>query len=189
MPPEEGDDMEVGAVYVRWGKRVCPSNGAVLLYHGYAAGGPNNNLGNGANFLCAPSNPQYLSDVAIKETSHLYGAEFITGTNIFIGKTDTHNVPCAVCHAQRRSSLVMVPGKTSCPDDWTREYYGYLMASEVTSLQNMKYECVDSLPDTIPGTQSDVAGAHFNFVVASCNGLPCGPYDPKKAITCSVCTK
>ena len=161
-----------------------------MLYNGYAAGGPHDQVGNGANYLCAPKDPQYLDDTKVTVTSYLYGSEFLTNNQIFVGATNLHNVPCAVCHAQRRSSLVMIPGKTSCQEDWTREYYGYLMTTHFNCPQNMKYECVDSLPDTIPGTQSDSKGALFSFVTVVCNkGLPCGPYDASKAITCSVCTK
>ena len=60
---------DVGPTYVRWGKSSCPSGGT-LLYAGLAAGGgsgrnngANNNYeplgGNGFNYQCLHSDPQY----------------------------------------------------------------------------------------------------------------------------------
>jgi len=42
------------------------------------------------------------------------------------------------------------------------------------------FECVDKNPDSIPGTTSNVNGALFYHVEASCNGMSCQPYDPQK---------
>ena len=39
-----------------------------------------------------------------------------------------HNVPCTVCMAVSRCSLLMIPGKTSCPVSWTTEYVNSLMS-------------------------------------------------------------
>ena len=39
-----------------------------------------------------------------------------------------HNAPCAICMAVSRCSLLMIPGKTSCPVSWTTEYVSYLMS-------------------------------------------------------------
>ena len=50
------------------------------------------------------------------------------------------------------------------------------------------YECVDGNPETIPGSAANTNGAVFFHVEANCNGLPCGPYDPQKELTCVVCT-
>ena len=50
-------------------------------------------------------------------------------------------------------------------------------------------ECIDKDPDSIPGSAVDTNGALFFHVEATCNGLPCPPYDPQKELTCAVCTK
>ena len=51
------------------------------------------------------------------------------------------------------------------------------------------YECVDKNPESIPGSAASTNGALFYHVEATCNGLPCPPYDPQKELTCALCTK
>ncbi len=55
--------------------------------------------------------------------SYIYGTEY---EHPIVG-TQEHNV-CAVCHMTTRSAVLMIPSKTSCPPNWIREYYGYLMS-------------------------------------------------------------
>ena len=81
----------------------------------------------------------------------------------------------------------MIPAKTQCPASWREEYQGYLM-SQSNSQQRTMFECVDGNPETISGSAADTNGALFYHVEADCNGLPCGPYDPQKELTCVVCT-
>ena len=81
----------------------------------------------------------------------------------------------------------MIPAKTQCPDSWRVEYTGYLM-STATNYHRTIYECVDRSPEAIPGSAASTDGAVFYHVEANCNGLPCGPYDPEKELTCVVCT-
>ena len=104
-----------------------------------------------------------------------------------------HNVPCAVCYASTRAAVMMIPAKTTCPQSWTREYYGYLMSAYKGTSSNPHYrtmfECVDKDPDSIPGSGPNTNGALFYHVEADCNGMPCPPYDPQKELNCVVCTK
>ena len=51
------------------------------------------------------------------------------------------------------------------------------------------FECVDKDPESIPGSAAETLGALFLHVEATCNGLPCPPYNPQKELTCAVCTK
>ena len=51
------------------------------------------------------------------------------------------------------------------------------------------FECVDKDPESIPGSAGSTNGALFLHVEATCNGLPCPPYDPQKELTCAVCSK
>ena len=60
------------------------------------------------------------------------------------------------------------------------EYYSHNTAT---------YECVDKDAEAVPGSRVDTKGGLFYNVEASCNGLPCPPYDPQKELTCAVCTK
>ena len=164
--------------------------GAQRIYEGYVGGGWYHQRGNGANYLCLPKDPQYLSTTYPRWQSYMYGAEYETGNRIFGKTTHDYNVPCAVCLAPKKSTKLMIPAKTSCPTSWTREYYGYLMTEYRDHNRNSLYECVDHNPDLISGTGKDINGALFHFVEAVCGvGLPCGPYVAKRAITCAVCTK
>ena len=51
------------------------------------------------------------------------------------------------------------------------------------------YECVDSSPESVPGSTGDTNGALFFHTEATCNGLPCPPYVEGREVTCAVCTK
>ena len=178
-----------GVTYTRWGKTTC-RHGTERIYEGYVGGGWFNHKGNGANYLCLPKDPQYLSTVRPAVQSFLYGAEYESVNKIFRKTTHNYNVPCAVCHVPRKSSKLMIPAKTSCPKSWTREFYGYLMTELLNHYNNKQYECVDHNPDVIAGSAKDTNGALFYFVEVSCGyGLPCGPYVAKRAVTCVMCTK
>lgn len=190
LTPEGGLHGERGVVYTRWGKMTCPT-GAKLIYEGIAGAGWYNHKGDGANYLCMVKDPTYLSTANPHAPSLLYGAEYETVNRVFSGTTQNFNVPCAVCQAPRISKL-MVPGKTACPDKWTREYYGYLMASHHNHYQTINYECVDASPDVIPGSQGNTDGALFYFVNTVCGrGLPCAgdKYITNRAVTCAMCTQ
>jgi len=51
------------------------------------------------------------------------------------------------------------------------------------------FECLDSSPELVPGSTSNIGGAAFTHVETVCRGIPCPPYDRNKEITCIVCTK
>ena len=134
-----------------------------------------------------PKVPEYSLPDAGGTNSHgvLYGAEYqgpLQGSN-------DHNVPCAVCHVSTRSAVLMIPGKTTCPTTWTREYYGYLMSEYHTHKRSM-YECVDRAMESLPGSSANTNGALFYHVEAVCGvGLPCPQYNNVNEINCVVCTK
>ena len=177
-----------GATYTRWGKSTCPEiTGTQAVYTGITAGSHYTHSGGGANHLCMPKVPEYNLTNRASIDSHglLYGAEYespIQGSN-------DHNVPCAVCHVSTRSAVLMIPGNTTCPENWTREYYGYLM-SEFHGHKRSMYECVDRAMESLPGSYQNINGALFYHVEAECGvGLPCPPYIRANEINCVVCTK
>ena len=177
-------------VYTRWGRTTCPpTDGTSLVYSGRTAGSWWANTGGGANYLCMPNDPDYSNfNPGVQDHSPIYGTEYQTVPNIALPGVCDHNVPCAVCRT-RQETVLMIPAKTQCPDSWRVEYTGYLMSTK--KFQNhyrTMYECVDSNPETIPGSAVNTNGAVFYHVEANCNGLPCGPYDPQKELTCVVCT-
>ena len=175
-----------GVIYTRWGKSSCPSvSGTRMVYNGRVGGSYYNHIGGGANHLCMPPDPQYTLGhrILVQNHSVLYGSEYqdpIAGTN-------QYNVPCAVCLATIRETVLMIPAKTTCPPSWTKEYHGYLMSEHRIHRRSM-YECVDSSQESIPGSGADTNGALFYHVEASCNGFRCPPYNAQKELTCVVCT-
>ena len=77
-----------------------------------------------------------------------------------------------------------------CPTSWNLEYIGYLMSSTTSAdPYRTMFEYVDKNPVTLPGSAANTDGAQFRHIDATCNGLPCEPYDPQKENTCAVCTK
>jgi len=100
----------------------------------------NGRLTSTPNYLAPPSGSQGWQAL-------LYGTEYETGSNAYalgpLSAVHQHNVPCAVCYASTRGMSIMIPGQTTCPASWTREYYGYLMAQHSGFYRSM-HECVDA---------------------------------------------
>ena len=183
-----------GVVYTRWGKTSClNATGTELVYAGRAGGSWFDHMGGGANYLCMPNVPDYLTyQPGVQGHSPVYGAEYESWGGPLRAVHD-HSVPCAVCYASTRVAVTMIPAKTQCPSTWTLEYSGYLMSAYRGVSDNIHYrtmfECVDKNPDSIPGSASNVNGALFHHAEATCRGMPCPPYDSQKELTCAVCTK
>ena len=180
-----------GATYTRWGKSTCPQTaGTEMLYSGITGGTHYTQKGGGANHLCMPKVPEYSPDLTYRSASdghaRVYGAEY----QVPLQGSQDHGVPCAVCHVSSRPSLLMIPAQASCPPDWTREYYGYLMTERYTHYRSM-FECVDADQESLPNSQGNQNGALFYHVEADCStGLPCSThYNNHQELNCVVCTK
>ncbi len=175
-----------GVIYTRWGASTCPDvPGTQTVYGGRTGGSHFQHNGGGANYLCMPSDPQYT----LKHRDGVQGHAYVYGTEYespIVGTAD-HNVPCAVCLTTTRETVIMIPARTECPTSWTMEYKGYLMTAH-REHKRSTYECVDYNQESIPGSHTNVNGALFYHVEAECSGMQCPPYDPKKELTCVVCT-
>ena len=185
---------ECGQTYVRWGRTTCPGNQSTeLVYSGRAGGSWYNSEGGATNYLCMPDNPDYLQyDSGDQGYSCVYGVEYRSGYGQplrYNSNVQYHNVPCAVCMAVSHCSLLMIPGKTSCPVSWTTEYVGYLMSGYKYNDLPTTYECIDKDPESVPGLDSSSGGGLFYHVEASCNGMACPPYVAGRELTCVVCTR
>ena len=184
-----------GVVFTRWGRTTCPTtNDTELLYKGKAAGSHYSESGGGANYICLPDEPEFLSYTPgeSNQQSYIYGAEYQSnegGSNGPLASLHDHNVPCVVCYVSTRVSYLMIPAKISCPKTWTTEYQGYLMSERYDHKSNTVYECVDKDAESIPGSVANTDGALFYHIQAKCNGLLCPPYDKEKELACVVCTK
>ena len=140
-----------GAVYVCWGRTVCPSDqGTELVYSGRAGGSCWSHQGGGANHLCLPDDPDHLQYGSGTQEYNIYGVEYRLRSSQPLGNVNDHNVPCAVCHVTTRATLLMIPAKVNCPTNWTTEYTGYLMTEHFNHLRST-YECVDKDPESVSG--------------------------------------
>ncbi|XP_067940947.1 uncharacterized protein [Watersipora subatra] len=186
-----------GSTYIHWGKKTCGADSS-LVYSGFGAGSAAGTVtrgGGGAKYLCMPPNPEYNKfDMSNDTAAHswLYSTEYMSfDLGIFPRSVHGHNVACSVCHAPR-SAKTMIPAKRSCPIGWTKEYEGYLMSGYVRNMKT-SYECVDTDPDVIGGTQNVTGGASLYFVSGYCGeygGLShCPRYVTARELTCVICTK
>ena len=178
-----------GAVYVRWGRTVCPSDqGTELVYSGRAGGSHYNTKGEGANYLCLPDDPDHLQFTSgVQGNSYIYGVEYRPHSQP-LRNFHGHNVPCAVCHVTTRATLLMIPAKVICPTNWTTEYTGYLMTAHFTHHRST-YECVDKDPESVSGLNGgDNNNALLYHVEPICPRFPCPPYESGKELTCVVCS-
>ena len=161
------------------------------MYAGRAAGSHYSHSGGGANYLCITEDPQHLNyGRGTASAAYIYGAEYEMYGNIPTASLPNHNddVPCSVCYIAPRETVLMIPGKYTCPSGWTREYYGYLM-SERAGHHRSTFECMDASPETVAGGHANQDGALFYHIEPRCGSLPCPPYDQQKEITCAICSK
>ena len=168
-----------GAIYTRWGKSSCPEvEGTELVYSGITGGSWFSQEGGGANYLCMPKDPEYSPTLTYRRAgftyfSKVYGSEY----DLPLQGTHNHGVPCAVCYVSTRPTVLMIPAKASCPPNWTREYYGYIM-TESKGVHNhdirgrTMFECMDKDQESLPGSHADVNGAVFHHVEADCKHWP-----------------
>ena len=94
-------------MYVRWGHDQCPST-AQLVYSGRAGGPDRTNPGGGSNPQCLPLDPNFLTSISGNQYRALmYGAEYQTYTdsNSYLHGHHNTDVPCAVCHVSKRTSV------------------------------------------------------------------------------------
>ena len=171
---------------------MCPQ-GATLVYAGRAAGTKYNVKGGTSDTLCMPETPQYLStDTTANYVASLRGVEFEThGTSSTpFNNVLQANMPCAVCHTDTKLSVLTVPAQYTCPNGWSIEYNGYLMAEEEKNDRQRKNTlCVDQDAEAVPGSQASTDPSLAYLMRATCDGLPCPPYNTNMALPCAVCSK
>ena len=81
----------------------------------------------------------------------------------------------------------MIPGRRSCPENWTKEYDG-LLVSQAYNQQKGTYVCLDGEPERVTEQAADKEGGFFYTAEANCLSLPCPPYHSGYEISCVVCT-
>ena len=138
--------------------------------------------------LCLPRDP----DLTIKYKSSfafMYGAEY--DTDDFAPRAeDGNDLPCSVCRCTVGSSVLMIPGKSSCYDGWTLQYHSDLVAGyHAHKAAATQYICLDEHYETLTAGQNNDEGKLFYPVKAVCGALACPPYHNNRYLTCVVCTK
>ena len=152
--------------------------------------------GGGANYLCLPKDPEYLHYIpgqeiyraALNSVEYKFLSDNASPASI-LSNMHNHDGPCAVCYTPNRIAKLMIPAKINCPSSWTREYYGYLMASRKGLNYRSNFICIDNNLESVPGSQPGIEPSTIYFTESTCNGLPCPPYVSGREITCAVCTK
>ena len=176
----------------------------VLLLKGYAAGPHYNKGGGGSNLLCLPENPQWKNYIAGRQPyiGGIGGIEYKLWNsggyrnNIFSESNNGGNpllynpAPCAVCYVGGRSTILMIPARTQCPDGWTTEYAGYLASDGAhdDGRKRSSYVCWDEAPEVAVGATSQNQALIYPVEVL-CGTLPCSLYPAGKELTCIVCSK
>ena len=103
--------------------------------------------------------------------SFTYGIEYENP----IGGNGDDDATCAVCYVSTRETQLMLPAKTSCPESWTREYYGYLMSGTIGNSGHSSFVCVDRAYELVPGSQGHRNSGHLHHVEAVCGTMQCPP--------------
>jgi len=169
----------------------------MMLFEGHAAGPHYNANGSGSNLLCLHENPQwktYLDGVS-QYSGLIYGVgyELFQQNNVFSYSNNGGNsltdlpAPCAACYVGGRSAVVMIPARTQCPDGWTKEYSGYIVA-EHRGYTRASYICLDEAPEVAAGGYASDQAVVYPVEV-NCGSLPCSIYITGRELTCVVCSK
>ena len=103
------------------------------------------------------------------------------------GSLVDNDAPCAVCHVNGRGEQLMVPGNRTCPEKWTKEYEGILVADAYSHKRTM-YVCLDGNPEVVAGGGPNTNGGLFYAAETTCTALPCPPFVLGNEIACVVCT-
>jgi len=175
----------------------------VIFFEGYAAGPHFNVGGSGSNFLCLPEDPQWKTYIngGQRWVGAIYGVEYELPNagrirnNVFSEKVNKgyplHDspAPCAVCYVAGRSTTLMIPARTQCPQGWIPEYSGYLVSQASQKRGRSNYVCWDEAPETAVGGKHSQNHAVIYPVEVRCGSLPCSEYISGRELACIVCSK
>ncbi|PVD18681.1 hypothetical protein C0Q70_21231 [Pomacea canaliculata] len=150
---------------------------------GVIGGGNYGASGSAVNALCLTLQPVYDGRNPTSANTNLYGSEYETSPE----EKQNQDGVCSVCRVHRSTTL-MIPGTNVCPNGWTLEYSGYLMAGHDSHPASTEYICVDKKQDARYGSNADYNGKLFYYTIGSCGSLPCPPYFEGKVVTCVVCS-
>ncbi|GFU03140.1 uncharacterized protein TNCV_2720551 [Trichonephila clavipes] len=101
-------------------------------------------------------------------------------------------IACAFCRSPHRTTLIVKPGDSECPKNWTKEYNGLMMAPGRSDPKG-EYVCMDlhmQQPSGIItfGTTDESHVFKVEEVSVQCGSIPCGPYKEDQPVPCVVCS-
>ena len=184
---------------------ACYDYVAIAIVEGYAAGPQFNKGGSGSNLLCLPEEPQWKTYINgySKYAGGIAGVKYeifnsgYNHENSVFSESNSGGIPlgeqpasCAVCYIQGRSTVLMIPARTECPDGWTTEYEGYLVSDSdhEANRKRSSYVCLDEAPEIAAGGASTDQAVIYPVEV-TCGTLPCSLYINGRELTCVVCSK
>lgn len=162
-----------------------------IFFSGITGGKPFNEVGGGVDTLCLPHDPDDAPrdfPTSLQSAAHLYGSEYQFSYRKIAWDDD---IPCAVCHVESSTSVLMIPAKNMCPSGWNMQYHGFLVTdNDDSGWYAFDFVCLheDSEYLTEGARQHDQNGHILYPVTAVCGSLPCPPYRNGQYITCAVCT-
>eukprot|EP00117_Sycon_ciliatum_P047156 scpid68756/ scgid33707/ len=177
--------------FTRWGRSECPSS-STLVYSGWVGGAYHSDLGSGANPQCMPKTPTYGRYSDYQWGGIMYPAVYkMQGQNEpWHAENTDRSATCAVCESRGRSTSIMMPGRNTCPDGWTREYYGYLTSANFNIDHRSMFLCFDDQIEAGDDISSSYATHHLYVAAVDCRNSPmCPPYYNARELTCAVCSR
>lgn len=171
-------------VYTLWGGKHCPRDkNTKTVYTGMMSSSlPKVGNGGTGDILCLPEVPEFDNSTVSGSTKQTY----IQKTSI---SGFSRHWTCAVCQVQLISSVVTIPAKKSCPEDWKLEYAGVLVSAGSKETAQSRYVCVEKNAVYNGGLEDSRGhGPYLTPVNVECGRIPCPPYSQNQHLPCVVCS-
>ncbi|XP_054713248.1 uncharacterized protein LOC129222742 [Uloborus diversus] len=182
-----------GANYIHWGRKQCPSNTETVL-SGVTIGSEVGQNGSSSDFLCSEKileerdGFEQLEDVS-RDRALISSLKYQGKLQKFFSMAEK-SIACSHCRSSRKSRAMMFAARTDCPEDWTKEYGGYLMAPSLDSSKG-EYICVDEEMEEAADevtTVPRIVPIQLTEVSSRCGSLPCDSFENSKLMSCVVCS-
>ncbi len=149
-----------------------------------------NDDGGMSSLGCLTNEPEYIQTEQCRECSLTYSTEYESHDQVFSSETSQYDAVCVACLALEKTTIIMIPGKASCPSSLQIEYSGYLMSTRNNFDHATDAICVDGNAENMLGSHENTEGATLYFVAADCDYsfIPCGPFKHEIPISCAVCS-
>ena len=89
--------------------------------------------GGTSDIFCMPEDPSYKHVVDNVGRSRTLLDNIRYEIDEMFSSINEANVPCAVCQSETNAVALLQPGKTSCPEGWTKEYAGTSWPTSTTT--------------------------------------------------------